>query len=162
MTEPDACEVGETRNLKGAGTSEASAKTGGGGSGIGKDVLSNDQGVEDDGAQAGGRVQRNVPTAGGGSGAFRDGARCVVRCPDGQYYCKLCDLYVKSGQVINYVHETEIFYGRIAKGNTKYILMIKHIFTRLVHFFHTSWSVLVTASFSHLSSRQWEVTAQSL
>ena len=109
MTEPDACEVGETRNLEGAGTSEASATTAGGDSGRGKDVLSNDQGVEDDGAQAGGRVQRSVPTAGGGSDAFQDGTRCVVRCPDGQYYCKLCDLYVKSGQVINIVHETENF-----------------------------------------------------
>ncbi len=121
MTEPDACEVGEARNLKGAETSEASAKTGGGGSGRGKNVLSNDQGVEDDGAQAGGRVQRSVPTAGGGSGASRDGARCVVRCADGQYYCKLCDLYVKSGQVINNVHETEIFYMvECAKGSANF------------------------------------------
>jgi len=144
MTEPDACAVGGTRNLKGAGTSEASAKTGGGGSGRGKgkDVLSHDQGVEDDDAQAGGRVQRSVQTAAGGSGSFRDGARYVVRCADGRYYCKLCDLYVKSGQVINNVHETEIFYRRMCKESTKCFLcapffMIKHIFTRLVSFFHT-------------------------
>jgi len=133
MTEPDAFEVGQTRKLKGAGTSEASAKAGGGGSGRGKNVLSNDQGVEDDGAQAGGRVQHSVPTAGGGSGAFRDGGRFVVRCADGHYHCKLCDLYVKSGQVINNVRETEIFcVVECAKGSTKTNFMSCTFFSYII------------------------------